>query len=109
MSRLALALPDQDQAERGQHRAISGPLDLPDHETRLRPVDRAGALADPEQTEGEGKKANDQKRVAHRVFLVARCTRGPSRKRSPDWRTRADGARYLLGNVVPPLRRHKKA
>src|ERR1700731_3250325 len=47
-SGLPLALPDQDQAERGQRRAVAGPLDLPDHEARLRPVDHAGALTDPE-------------------------------------------------------------
>src|ERR1700737_1789780 len=75
----ALALPDQDQAERGQRGAISGPLDLPDHETRLRPVDRASALTDPEQSDGEGQKANDQKRFAHRLFLASRCPALPSR------------------------------
>src|SRR3954465_63245 len=40
---LTLALPDQDQAERGQRRAVAGPLDLVDHEARLRPGDHAGA------------------------------------------------------------------
>src|SRR5580704_15166015 len=45
---LALALPDQDQAERGQRRAVARPLDLFDHEARSRPIDRAGALTDPQ-------------------------------------------------------------
>src|SRR5437660_2558916 len=49
---LALALPDQDQAERGQRRTISGPLHLPDHEARLRPVDHPEALTNPEQADG---------------------------------------------------------
>src|SRR6266851_9428731 len=63
---LALALPDQDQPKRSQCRAISGPLDLVDHEARLRPGDRAGALADPEQADGERQKADDQEQLAHR-------------------------------------------
>src|SRR6266704_186801 len=67
-ARLALALPDQDQADRGQRGAVSGPLDLADHEARLRPFDRAGTLADPEQPYGKCKKADDQEPVAHGVL-----------------------------------------
>src|SRR5437763_23765 len=52
---LAFALPDQDEAERGQRRAVPGPLDLIDHEARWRPGDRTGALTDPEQADGERK------------------------------------------------------
>ena len=54
---LALALPDQDQAQGGERRAISRPLDLLDHEARLRPVDHARALADPQKPHGECEKA----------------------------------------------------
>src|ERR1700682_6480867 len=57
----ALALPNQDQAESGQRRAVAGPLDLVDHEARLRPGDRTGALTDPEQAKSECEEANDQK------------------------------------------------
>src|SRR5882672_7481494 len=65
-ARLASALPDQDQADGDQRGAISGPLDLADHEARLGPFDHAGALADPEQAYGERDKANDQQRFTHR-------------------------------------------
>jgi hypothetical protein len=68
---LTLALPDQDQAEGGQCRAVPGPLDLVDHEARLRPCDRTGALTDPEQPESECEEANDQKRSAQWVFSFA--------------------------------------
>src|ERR1700729_4121115 len=74
----ALALPDQDQAERRQRGAIPGPLDLADHEARLRPLDHAGALADPEQPDGEREKANDQKQFAHGLCLK-RLARGDRR------------------------------
>src|SRR5580692_2481960 len=77
--RSALALPDQDQAEGGERRAVSGPLDLPDHETRWRPVDHARALTDPEQPDGECEKAQDQEQCAHGVspvggFLIRSAT-----------------------------------
>src|SRR3954452_23399475 len=72
---LTLALPDQDQAKRGQRRAVAGPLDLVDHEARLRPGDRAGALADPQQPDGERKEADDQKPYAHRLSLAALAAR----------------------------------
>src|ERR1700730_7442220 len=64
---LTLALPDQDQAERGQRCSISGPLHLADHEARLRPVDHAQALADPEQADGEREQPNDQQQSAHGI------------------------------------------
>src|SRR6185312_2578473 len=63
----ALALPDQDQADRAQHRAISGPLDLIDHEAGLRPSHDAGALADPEQSDRERDEADDEKRATHEL------------------------------------------
>src|ERR1700748_3563542 len=56
----ALALPDQDQPEGRQRRAVTGPVDLSDHEARRRPADRAGALADPEHADGEREKAKYQ-------------------------------------------------
>src|SRR3954462_11228242 len=63
--RSTLALADQDQAERGQRRAVTGPLDLPDHEAGLRPVDHTGALANPEQAYSEREQADNQKQFAH--------------------------------------------
>src|SRR5215472_8560768 len=63
----SLALPDQDQADGGQRCAVAGPLDFIDHEAALRPRHDAGALADPEQADGERKQANDEKCSAHRV------------------------------------------
>src|SRR5256884_8445040 len=68
---LAFALPDQDQTESGKRRAVTGPLDMVDHEARWRPGDRAGALTDPEQTYGERKKADGQKQFAHGLFSRA--------------------------------------
>src|SRR6267378_1717257 len=62
---LRFTLPDQDQADRGQRGAIARPLKLSDHEARLRPGDRPGALADPEQSNGEGKKSHRKKQFAH--------------------------------------------
>src|SRR5450631_155299 len=82
-ARSALALPDQDQADGGQHGAVSGPLKLADHETRLRPLDRAGALADPEQPEGEREEANDQEPVTHGVCLVRAVAARHARWRWP--------------------------
>src|ERR1700761_2671624 len=72
---LALALPDQDQAEAGQRRAISCPLQLADHEARGRPFDHAGALADPEQADGQRNQADDEKHLAHRALssVAAAC------------------------------------
>src|SRR6185437_7637717 len=66
----ALALPDQDQTERAQRGTIAGPLDLADHEARCRPLDHAGALTDPEQSDREGDKAEDEKQFAHGTFLA---------------------------------------
>src|SRR5450432_1009495 len=68
-ARLALALPDQNQSDHGQRRAVIGPLDLADHEARLRPFDHAGALTDPEQPNGEREPANGQQQFAHGFFL----------------------------------------
>src|SRR6266446_7803630 len=68
---LAFALPDQDQTESCNRRAVTGPLDLVDHKARWRPGDRAGALTDPEQTYGERKKAEGQKQFAHGLFSRA--------------------------------------
>src|SRR5665213_3147293 len=62
---LTLALPDQDQAEAGERRAIAGPLQLADHEARRRPFHHAGALADPEQADGQREEADDQQQLAH--------------------------------------------
>src|ERR1700687_976533 len=59
-ARLALALPDQNQSDHGQRRAVIGPLDLADHEARLGPFDHASALTDPEQPNGEREPAKDQ-------------------------------------------------
>src|SRR6267143_5597793 len=78
-SDLALALPDQDQADGGQRGAVSGPPDLADHEARLGPLDHAGALTDPEQPDGEREKANHQKQVAHGICLVRSRPCGPAR------------------------------
>src|ERR1700687_4974114 len=75
---LALARPDQDQAERGQRRAVAGPLNLFDHETRRRPVDHPQALADPEQADGEREQAKDQKQLAHGSPSLAGRLRSPS-------------------------------
>src|SRR5204863_8459388 len=64
-ARSAPALPDQDQPDGAEHRAIACPLQLIDHEARRRPGDYAGALADPQEAYGECKEANDQERSAH--------------------------------------------
>src|SRR5882724_7241201 len=53
----ALALPDKDQAQGSERRAIAGPLDLPDHEARCRPGDHTGALTDPQKPQGKREKA----------------------------------------------------
>src|SRR6476660_7625522 len=55
----AITLPDQDQSDGAEHRAISRPLQLVDHDARLRPANRAGALTDPQQPDGERQKADD--------------------------------------------------
>src|SRR5215213_6667787 len=62
---LAVALPDQDQADGAEQRAIAGPLQLIDHEARPRPGNRAGALTDPQQANGKRQKADDRKRSGH--------------------------------------------
>src|ERR1700687_3770822 len=112
----ALALPDQDQADCGKRRAVAGPPDLLDHEARLRPVDRAGALTDPQQPNGEREKANDQKQFTHRIFLD-RAGRAVNCPRGPEWRARSPGARVgnrglglsLRAEQCLRSRRHKKA
>src|SRR5271165_984978 len=63
--RSAFGLPDEDQPKRRQRRAIAGPLDLIDHEARLRPFDCTGALADPEQAYGKREQPDNEKRGAH--------------------------------------------
>src|SRR6202158_1990361 len=110
---LALALPYQDQAERGQRGAISSPLDLLDHEARWRPVDHAGALTDPQEPDGEREQADDQKQSAHgvsslapaaraRALAVARVARALIRGKSKD--------RAIAQSSVPKFEpRHKKA
>src|SRR5580692_1701605 len=74
----APGLPDQDQAERRQRRAVSGPLKLVDHEARLRPVDHAGALADPQQAHRQREQADNQKQSAHGVSLSILAVGRPS-------------------------------
>src|SRR6516225_7113092 len=80
----ALGLPDEYQPEGRHRRTITGPLDLIDHEARLRPFDRSGALTDPEQTHGKRKDPDNEKRCAHgflpRPFLAldtSRSFQGP--------------------------------
>src|SRR5437899_5623260 len=68
---LAVALPDQDQADRAQHGAIAGPLQLIDHEARWRPRNRAGALTYPQQADRKRQKADDRKRSGHGFLPVA--------------------------------------
>src|SRR4029079_10868030 len=63
--RSALALPDQDQADRAEHGAIARPLQLIDHEALRRPGKRASTLADPQQPDGEREETNDQERSGH--------------------------------------------
>ena len=74
----ALALPDQDQADRGQRRAVAGPLQLVDHEARLRPGDRAGALADPEQARWQAREGRRSEALCASEFprsrWPARCS-----------------------------------
>src|SRR3984893_2832237 len=88
----ALALPDQDQAERGQRGAVAGPLDLLDHEARWRPVDHTGALADPQQADGQREQAKDKKQSAHGFssFAIVRAAIAQGR---PEWRARSPRAR----------------
>jgi hypothetical protein len=108
---LALALPDQDQADRGQRSAVSGPLDLADHEARLGPFDHASTLADPEQAYGKCKKAYDQEPIAHGVLPCPPSAIRPGAMQ-PEWRTRspqAMGRARERGNNLVRLRRHKKA
>src|SRR3954453_10471852 len=69
---LAVALPDQDQADRAEQRAIAGPLQLIDHEARWRPADGAGALPDPQQADGKRQKADDRKRSGHWISPCCR-------------------------------------
>src|ERR1700736_6453112 len=90
---LALALPDQDQADRAERRAVAGPLDLLDHEARLRQVDYTGALTDPEQPHGEREEANDQKQFTHRIFLDRAGPARPIAQGWPEWRARSPRAR----------------
>src|SRR5207245_3403376 len=68
---LAVALPDQDQADGAEHGAISGPLQLIDHEARWRPRNHAGTLTDPQQADRKRQKADDRKRSGHGFPLVA--------------------------------------
>src|ERR1700694_3690317 len=89
----ALALPDQDQAESSERRAISGPLDLPDHEARCRPGDHAGALTDPQKPQGKREKAYDQKHCAHGLF--------------PRWRSGGRGYRATVATVARSMRKGK--
>src|ERR1700686_677776 len=88
----ALALPDQDQPEGGQRRTVAGPLKLSDHEARFRPVDCAGALADPEQADGEREQAKNQKQLAHGISSPAVFALGRRVRRS-EWRARLVRAR----------------
>src|SRR5215469_12854700 len=55
----ALALPDQDQADGCECRAIAGPLNLVDNEAGPWPGDHAGTLADPEQAHCQRQEAED--------------------------------------------------
>src|SRR5712671_3899630 len=90
---LAVALPDQDQAERGQRSAVPGPMDLIDDQARWRTGDRTGALTDPEQAHGERKKANGQKQFSHGSFLrsvgragvVQRCQSDALARAGQEW------------------------
>ena len=88
---LAFALPNEDQPERGNSSAVARPLDLFDHEARLRPVDHPGALADPEQTHRKREKADNQKQLSHGVILFR--VDGVSRPMSPECRARSFAAR----------------
>src|SRR4051812_17622661 len=67
---LAPAAPDQDQPDHSQRRAIIRPLDLADHEARLRPCHKPGALADPKQPDKEGENAANEKRCPHGINLT---------------------------------------
>ncbi len=98
----ALALPDQDQAECGQRGAVAGPLDLLDHEARWRPVDHAGALADPEQPDRERQQAKDQKQSAHGLSSFATVRAAIAQGRS-EWR---GGSASAMSSFAPD---HKKA
>src|SRR5580704_14103061 len=64
LSFLALALPDQDEADGRKRRAISRPLDLIDHEAGSRPGDHTCALADPEQPDRERDQPDCQKQFS---------------------------------------------
>jgi addiction module HigA family antidote len=57
--------PDQDHSDHSQRRAVIRPLNLADHEARLRPRDNARALTDPEQADEEGEDAEDEKCCSH--------------------------------------------
>jgi hypothetical protein len=75
---LPLALPDQHQAQGSERRAISSPLNLPDHEARCRPVDHPRALPDPQKADREREKAYDQEQRAHEFSSLGSllfCTR----------------------------------
>src|SRR5882724_5985234 len=65
-------LPDQNEANRAQHGAISGPLDLIEHEACLRPSHQPGALTDPQKTDGKCEQAQNQQRSAHGLSPLAR-------------------------------------
>src|SRR5258708_6050086 len=60
-SRSAPRAPDQDQPEDREHRTEIGPFGLADHEAGCLPIDRAGALADPEQADQEDEDAEDER------------------------------------------------
>src|SRR5689334_3352398 len=68
----ALALPDQDQSDRGEQGAIFRPLQAADHEARGGPGDRAGALADPEQPDRKREKTKRDEQPAHGLSLRCR-------------------------------------
>src|SRR5437868_6115345 len=96
---LAIALPDQDQADGGEHGAISGPLQLIDHEARWRPGNHAGALTDPQQADDKRQKADDRKRSGHGFPLVAACARWFPDSRPLD--EIASGGHALRSNTMP--------
>ena len=61
-------------------------------------TDHAGALTDPEHSDGERKKANDQKQIAHGPILIGKGCAATTAVRQP----------HGIGRVAPRLGQGKR-
>jgi hypothetical protein len=58
---------DEGEADDREDRASGDPRALVDHEARCRPMDQAGALADPQEPHQQREQAEDQQSRLHRA------------------------------------------